>query len=63
MMMKLCVCCAMQLTMKVTSAVPKVAHQGVQGAYTEVAARKACPGYEPLPCEKFEVGFQASQAS
>ena len=38
--------------------------QGVPGAYSEMAALKACPGWEPLPCEQFEVAFQAlSQAS
>ncbi len=35
-----------------------VAYQGVPGAYSEVASRKACPGYDPLPCEQFEVAFQ-----
>ena len=29
------------------------------GAYSESAARKACPNAEPLPCEQFEVAFQA----
>jgi hypothetical protein len=33
--------------------------QGVPGAYSEMAALKACPGWEPLPCEQFEVAFQA----
>ena len=37
----------------------RVAYQGVPGAYSESAARKACPGAEPLPCEQFEVAFQA----
>jgi len=37
----------------------KVAYQGVPGAYSEVASRKACPDYDPLPCEQFEVAFQA----
>lgn len=39
-------------------AVHKVAYQGVPGAYSEVAARKACPDFDPLPCEQFEVAFQ-----
>lgn len=37
----------------------KVAYQGVPGAYSEVAAQKACPGWITLPCEQFEVAFQA----
>ena len=37
----------------------RVAYQGVPGAYSESAARKACPGSQPLPCEQFEVAFQA----
>ena len=37
----------------------RVAYQGVPGAYSESAALKACPGWEPLPCEQFEVAFQA----
>ena len=36
-----------------------VAYQGVPGAYSEGAALKACPGWEPLPCEQFETAFQA----
>ncbi len=36
----------------------KVAYQGVPGAYSEVAARKACPDFDPLPCDQFEVAFQ-----
>ncbi|KAK9806205.1 hypothetical protein WJX72_005284 [[Myrmecia] bisecta] len=36
-----------------------VAYQGMPGAYSEMAARKACPEWEPLPCEQFEVAFQA----
>ncbi|KAG2500138.1 hypothetical protein HYH03_001720 [Edaphochlamys debaryana] len=37
----------------------KVAYQGVPGAYSEVAARKSCPDFDPLPCDQFEVAFQA----
>lgn len=37
----------------------RVAYQGVPGAYSEMAALKACPGWEPLPCEQFEVAFEA----
>lgn len=37
----------------------RVAYQGVPGAYSEMAAQKACPGWEPLPCEQFETAFQA----
>ena len=36
----------------------RVAYQGVPGAYSESAALKACPGWDPLPCEQFEVAFQ-----
>lgn len=39
--------------------VARVAYQGVPGAYSEMAARKACPDHEPLPCEQFETAFQA----
>jgi arogenate/prephenate dehydratase len=47
--------------MQISSAKQKsrVAYQGVPGAYSEGAAEVACPGYEPLPCEQFEVAFQA----
>ncbi len=37
----------------------RVAYQGVPGAYSESAAQKACPEAEPLPCDQFEVAFQA----
>ncbi|KAK9813426.1 hypothetical protein WJX73_007997 [Symbiochloris irregularis] len=36
-----------------------VAYQGMPGAYSEMAARKAVAGCEPLPCDQFEVAFQA----
>jgi len=38
---------------------PRVAYQGVPGAYSEVAAAAAAPGSDPLPCAQFEVAFQA----
>lgn len=41
-----------------TSSPDRVAYQGVAGAYSEMAARKACPTCEPLPCDQFEVAFQ-----
>jgi hypothetical protein len=47
----------LQLTMG-TKSPDRVAYQGVPGAYSEMAARKACPACEPLPCEQFEVAFQ-----
>jgi hypothetical protein len=50
-----------QLTMG-TKSPDRVAYQGVPGAYSEMAARKACPGCEPLPCEQFEVAFQVRAA-
>ena len=37
---------------------PRVAYQGMAGAYSEIAARQACPDGEPLPCEHFETAFQ-----
>lgn len=40
----------------------RVAYQGVPGAYSEMAACKACPDAEPVPCEQFEVAFQVSRA-
>eukprot|EP00882_Tetradesmus_deserticola_P024798 GHRQ01027124.1.p1 GENE.GHRQ01027124.1~~GHRQ01027124.1.p1 ORF type:complete len:153 (+),score=23.13 GHRQ01027124.1:233-691(+) len=36
----------------------RAAYQGVPGAYSEMAACKACPDAEPVPCEQFEVAFQ-----
>ena len=51
----------MQLTVKVAKTNLKVAHQGVPGAYSEVAARKSCPEYEPLPCTQFEIAFQVCE--
>lgn len=37
----------------------RVAYQGVPGAYSEAAARKAYPNSEAIPCDQFEVAFQA----
>ncbi|XP_010521691.1 PREDICTED: arogenate dehydratase/prephenate dehydratase 6, chloroplastic [Tarenaya hassleriana] len=37
----------------------RVAYQGVPGAYSEAAAGKAYPNCEPIPCDQFEVAFQA----
>ncbi|CAL9099057.1 unnamed protein product [Musa textilis] len=37
----------------------RVAYQGVPGAYSEAAATKAYPNCEPIPCDQFEVAFQA----
>lgn len=36
-----------------------VGYQGCPGAYSEAAAMKACPDFELLPCDQFEVAFQA----
>ncbi|KAK1312700.1 hypothetical protein QJS10_CPA07g01076 [Acorus calamus] len=36
----------------------RVAYQGVEGAYSESAAMKAYPNYEPIPCEHFETVFE-----
>lgn len=37
----------------------RVAYQGVPGAYSETAAGKAYPNCESIPCDQFEVAFQA----
>lgn len=37
----------------------RVAYQGVAGAYSEAAAGKAYPNCEAIPCDQFEVAFQA----
>ncbi|CAL5032299.1 unnamed protein product [Urochloa decumbens] len=37
----------------------RVAYQGVPGAYSEKAAGKAYPGSDAIPCDQFEVAFQA----
>ncbi|KAL7198321.1 hypothetical protein ACSBR2_020762 [Camellia fascicularis] len=37
----------------------RVAYQGVPGAYSEAAAGKAYPNCEAVPCDQFEVAFQA----
>ena len=38
---------------------PGVAYQGIPGAYSEAAAGKAYPEYQAVPCDQFEVAFQA----
>ncbi|KAK4764262.1 hypothetical protein SAY87_013700 [Trapa incisa] len=37
----------------------RVAYQGVPGAYSEAAAGKAYPNCEAIPCDQFDVVFQA----
>lgn len=37
----------------------RVAYQGVPGAYSQLAAEKAYPGCESVPCEQFETVFEA----
>ncbi|XP_020581385.1 arogenate dehydratase/prephenate dehydratase 6, chloroplastic-like, partial [Phalaenopsis equestris] len=37
----------------------RVAYQGVPGAYSEAAAGRAYPNCEAIPCDQFEVAFQA----
>ncbi|KAI3949976.1 hypothetical protein MKW92_017088 [Papaver armeniacum] len=37
----------------------RVAYQGVPGAYSEAAAGKAYPNCVAIPCDQFEVAFQA----
>jgi len=34
--------------------------QGVQGAYSESAARKAYPNCEAVPCEQFDTAFEVN---
>jgi arogenate/prephenate dehydratase len=41
----------------------RVAYQGVPGAYSEMAASRACPDAEPVPCEQFEVAFQVGRGN
>ncbi|XP_022887804.1 arogenate dehydratase/prephenate dehydratase 6, chloroplastic-like [Olea europaea var. sylvestris] len=37
----------------------RVAYRGVPGAYSETAAGKAYPKCEAIPCDQFEIAFQA----
>ncbi|XP_057477005.1 arogenate dehydratase/prephenate dehydratase 2, chloroplastic-like [Actinidia eriantha] len=37
----------------------RVAYQGVSGAYSETAAEKAYPNCEAVPCEQFDIAFEA----
>ncbi|XP_019084761.1 PREDICTED: arogenate dehydratase 4, chloroplastic-like [Camelina sativa] len=37
----------------------RVAYQGVPGAYSEAAAGKAYPNCDAIPCDQFDVAFQA----
>lgn len=50
-------CCAQGLMADV--AAMRVAYQGAPGAYSEGAAVAAYPDCTPIPCEQFEVAFQA----
>lgn len=36
----------------------RVAYQGLPGAFSEQAAKQACPDSEPTPCEHAEMAFQ-----
>lgn len=36
----------------------RVAYQGMPGAFSEQAAKLACPDSETTPCEQFEMAFQ-----
>ncbi|XP_058098296.1 arogenate dehydratase 2-like [Magnolia sinica] len=40
----------------------RVAYQGVPGAYSESAAAKAYPNCEAVPCEQFEIAFNAVES-
>ena len=42
-----------------SAASPRVAYQGVPGAYSEGAALAAVPGCSPLPCDQFADAFEA----
>ena len=35
----------------------KIAFQGAKGAYSDLAARQACPDYETVPCKSFDEAF------
>ncbi|KAI3761775.1 hypothetical protein L1987_52197 [Smallanthus sonchifolius] len=37
----------------------RVAYQGISGAYSESAAEKAYPNCDTVPCEQFDIAFQA----
>ncbi|XP_068338487.1 arogenate dehydratase/prephenate dehydratase 2, chloroplastic-like [Pyrus communis] len=39
----------------------RVAYQGVRGAYSELAADKAYPNCEAVPCEQFDTAFEAAE--
>ncbi len=43
------------------TAQPKVAYQGVEGAYSHLACRDALPDHDPLPCYSFEDMLTAVQ--
>lgn len=49
----------MQLSVSTPRPPQRAAYQGVPGAYSEIATRNSCPDCDPLPCEQFEVAFQA----
>ena len=51
-------CALLQLSSKAPKTAKKSAYQGCPGAYSEVASLKACPDFDPLPCEQFETAFQ-----
>ncbi|MFN7190919.1 MAG: prephenate dehydratase domain-containing protein [Rhodospirillales bacterium] len=38
---------------------PRIAFQGVPGAYSHLACKAARPDFEPLPCPSFEEAFEA----
>ncbi len=41
----------------------RIAFQGRAGAYSDLACRTACPGFETVPCETFEAAIEAVRES
>lgn len=39
----------------------KIAFQGAKGAYSDLAARKACPSFETVPCTSFDEAFKSAR--
>ncbi len=39
-----------------------IAFQGALGAYSDLACRAACPDFQTIPCETFQIAFEAVQS-